>query len=260
MGFGESLTEIRKSKGISRKDLAEQLDIPYTTLRNYETGQREPGHKLLIKIATLLSVSVDQLVGYQVKTKIVPPYSEEAMNLAGDYDSLDGHGKRVVRLVTDEEKARCETDRQAKAAALRESREQMEAAQEPQHSVIQLRFSVPGYSMPMSAGTGQEAAQEYPENYTLVKEPPRGTSFIACVSGNSMEPTYRDGDLLFIHACEEVAEGQIGVFFMDSQQWVKELGDGILISHNKEYNPIPMREDIRCQGLVLGVCDWSYFA
>lgn len=39
----------------------------------------------------------------------------------------------------------------------------------------------------------------------------------------------------------------------------KELGDGILISHNLEYAPIPMRDDIRCQGLVLGVCDESYF-
>ena len=59
MSFGDSLTKIRIEKGFSRKDLAEQLEIPYTTLRNYETDQREPGHKLLIKFANLLSVSVD---------------------------------------------------------------------------------------------------------------------------------------------------------------------------------------------------------
>lgn len=76
MSFGDSLTKIRKEKGISRKDLAEQLDIPYTTLRNYETDQREPGHKLLIKIANLLSVSVDELVGYPGKKK--PPRFTQA--------------------------------------------------------------------------------------------------------------------------------------------------------------------------------------
>lgn len=74
-----------------------------------------------------------------------------------------------------------------------------------------------------------------------------------------MEPTYHDGDKLFIRACEEIEPGQIGVFYMDGKQWVKELGDGVLISHNPNYPPRPMTEDIRCQGLVLGVCDESYF-
>ena len=63
-----------------------------------------------------------------IKSKKSSPYSDEAMKLAEDYDGLDGHGKRVVRLVADEEKARCEADRKAKSAALQESREQEEAA------------------------------------------------------------------------------------------------------------------------------------
>ena len=69
MSFGESCMKIREERGISRKDFAEQLGIPYTTLRNYETDQREPGHKILIKMATILRVSVDDLIGYQVQNK-----------------------------------------------------------------------------------------------------------------------------------------------------------------------------------------------
>ena len=179
--------------------------------------------------------------------KRAPLYSSEAMKLAQDYDGLDTHGQRMVRLVADEEKARCTTE--ARAA----QREQAAAEEKL------IRFSVPGYSLPLSAGTGQESGEEYPENYTLVKEPPRGTSFIARVSGNSMEPTYHDGDLVFVHAAEEIPVGKIGAFHMDGQQWVKELGDGVLISHNPAYAPRPTTEDIRCQGLVLGVCDESYF-
>lgn len=250
MSFGDSLTKIRIEKGFSRKDLAEQLEIPYTTLRNYETDQREPGHKLLIKIANLLSVSVDELVGYQAKKENAPLYSSEALKLASDYDShMDDRGRETVRAVADFEIARKKVQEQWK---------QMEAGDMVDFEKV-IRFSVPGYSMPLSAGTGQEAGQEYPENYTLIKEPPRGTSFIARVSGVSMEPTYHNGGLVFVHSTEEIPVGRIGAFFMDGQQWIKELGDGELISHNPEYDPIPMREDIRCQGLVLGVCDESYF-
>lgn len=250
MSFGDSLTKIRIEKGFSRKDLAEQLEIPYTTLRNYETDQREPGHKLLIKIANLLSVSVDELVGYQAKKENATLYSSEALKLASDYDShMDDRGRETVRAVADFEIARKKAQ---------EQRQQMEAGDMIDFEKV-IRFSVPGYSMPLSAGTGQEAGQEYPENYKLIKEPPRGTSFIARVSGVSMEPTYHDGDLVFVHSTEEIPVGRIGAFFMAGQQWIKELGNGELISHNPEYDPIPMREDIRCQGLVLGVCDDSYF-
>lgn len=34
------------------------------------------------------------------------------MKLAKDYDKLDGHGQRVVRLVADEEKARLESEKE----------------------------------------------------------------------------------------------------------------------------------------------------
>lgn len=258
MTFGESLTEIRKSKGISRKDFAEQLEIPYTTLRNYETGQREPGHKLLIKMASLLSVSVDHLIGRQteaVGTRDNEATLHEMEHLVKKYRSLDDYGKEAVDGVLDVESRRCEA---ARTEALQEERRQMEAGELIDFAQV-IRFSVPGYAMPMSAGTGQEAGQEYPENYKLVKEPPRGTSFIARISGRSMEPTYHDGDLVFVHATEEIPVGRIGTFFMDGQQWIKELGDGELISHNPDYDPRPMTDDVRCQGLVLGVCDDSYF-
>lgn len=252
MSFGDSLTKIRKEKGISRKDLAEQLDIPYTTLRNYETDQREPGHKLLIKIANLLSVSVDELVGYPGKKETAPLYSSEAIKLAQDYDFLDSHGKKIVRMVTDEEKNRCLSD-------LKERQQQNVTETSEEIGAESIFYIVSRYASPMSAGTGQLAGQEMPENEHLIKEPPRGTSYIAPVSGDSMEPTYNDGDLLFIHATQEIFVGQIGVFFMDGQQWVKELGKNVLLSHNPAYDPIPMTEDIQCQGLVLGVCDESYF-
>ncbi len=74
-----------------------------------------------------------------------------------------------------------------------------------------------------------------------------------------MDPTFQDGDMVFVHAQNEIKQGQIGIFFMDGQEFIKELGDGELISHNSKYESIELDESIRCQGLVLGICDESYF-
>lgn len=79
MGFGANLVAIRKARGMTRKELAEELEIPYTTLRNYETDQREPGHKLLIRLSKLFGVSVDELVGnINAETKKSPSTTEVA--------------------------------------------------------------------------------------------------------------------------------------------------------------------------------------
>ena len=245
MGFGANIVAIRKAAGMTRNELAEKLDIPYTTLRNYETDQREPGHKLLIKLSKLFSVTVDELVGNeQNHKKNAPLYSSEALALADDYDKrLDTWGRKQVRAVADNELSR-----------LRESQSLHNSKTVPE--IIQ--FSVTEYEDPMSAGTGQPAGYGYGKNLLLTKEPPPGTSYVAPIAGDSMEPTYHNGDRLFIQACYSINVGEVGVFFMDDQQWVKELGDGVLLSHNPEYEPRPMTEDIRCQGRVLGVCDESY--
>lgn len=206
-------------------------------------------------ILSLISKGMDD---YLSESKKAPSISDEAMKLARDYDTeMDEWGQKQVRSVADIEIARVKADRAEKIAAAKR-KAGMELGEEIEPITT---YTVPLYSTPMSAGTGQEAGQEYPEDYTLKKRPPRGTSFIAPVSGDSMEPTYHDGDLLFVHATTEIPVGKIGVFFMDGQQYVKERGDGVLISHNPDpkYRPLSMKEGIRPQGLVLGVCDDSYF-
>lgn len=110
----------------------------------------------------------------------------------------------------------------------------------------------------MSAGTGEIAAYDYSETIQLSKMPPEGTSFIVYAKGDSMEPLYHDGDKVFVRAQIEIEPGQIGVFYMDGQMWIKKLGEGVLLSRNPAYPPRPMTDDVRCQGLVLGICDESY--
>lgn len=51
--LSKRLTKIREEHGYKRTELAEALGMPYRTVTNYETGEREPGHSYIIKIAKL---------------------------------------------------------------------------------------------------------------------------------------------------------------------------------------------------------------
>lgn len=242
--IGSRIKESREAKGLLQSQLAQMVGVKSAgVISNWEQDVSKPDANKMVRLCEALGISLSYLLDYYGEEK-APLYSSEAEKLARDYDSLDGHGKKAVRAVADVEIARCAE--QAQTAP----------AREPDETVY---YITSWFYRPMSAGTGEQAGDDLPENLRLIKEPPRGTSYVAPIAGDSMEPTYHSGDKLFIHACGEIEPGQIGVFYMDGQQWVKELGDGVLVSHNPAYPPRPMTEDIRCQGLVLGVCDESYF-
>ena len=56
------LKELRKAKKISQLKLAMDLHTNQNTISRYETGEREPGIRELIKIADYFGVTVDYLI------------------------------------------------------------------------------------------------------------------------------------------------------------------------------------------------------
>ena len=56
---------------------------------------------------------------------------------------------------------------------------------------------------------------------------------------------------------DPVEVGDIALVTMDGCGYVKMIGEGELISLNKRYAPIPMTDDIRINGKVIGVLDSS---
>lgn len=78
--------------------------------------------------------------------------------------------------------------------------------------------------------------------------------FAVRVRGDSMIPTFNDDDIVFVKK-QPVEIGEIGVFQMDGEGYIKELGDKELISHNPEYPPIPATDDLSCKGKVLGIAE-----
>lgn len=115
------------------------------------------------------------------------------------------------------------------------------------------------YDMPVSAGAGQYF-NDYNQSYEIVKlqqAPPSKAEYIVRVSGDSMSPTYEEGDKLFIQPTETIDIGEIGIFVVNSDVYVKELGVNELISHNPTYQNIKLHDDdfVRCLGRVVGICD-----
>lgn len=70
MQFHNRFRQLMDDHQIGRKELAQRLNIAYSTLGNYLTGDREPDLNMLIKIADLFSVSIDYLVGHPTRQTI----------------------------------------------------------------------------------------------------------------------------------------------------------------------------------------------
>lgn len=112
MTFGERLTDLRVSAGYAkRNEFADKLGIPSTTLRNYETDAREPGHTFLKQVSEFFNVSVDYLLGLTDDKEILSPFRLKTTEYTHieKYRTLDPHGKDMVDTVLDKEYARCES-------------------------------------------------------------------------------------------------------------------------------------------------------
>lgn len=57
------MRKLREEKGISMREAASCLKMPYTTYVNYEKGTREPNSETLIAIAAFYGTSIDYLIG-----------------------------------------------------------------------------------------------------------------------------------------------------------------------------------------------------
>ena len=66
------IAELRSKLGISMREAATKLGMPYTTYVNYEKGTREPNSETLIKLSRFFGTTIDYLIG-KTDTQDVPP-------------------------------------------------------------------------------------------------------------------------------------------------------------------------------------------
>ena len=119
--------------------------------------------------------------------------------------------------------------------------------------MLQPPLLVPYYGHVASAGTGQYVFDDIPPEMIEIENEMDNmqVDFAIGVNGDSMEPTYHDGDTLLIKKQSDINIGEIGIFMINGEAYVKELGDGVLISHNKKYKDI--HDSVICLGKVISV-------
>lgn len=240
MSIGTRIKELRTGMNLTQEELAKSINVTKGAIANYEKEVSIPKPEIMYKLFSALNCDANYLYQDDIKNLKQDTYSLVEKKLVSDYRKLDDHSKEVVQVVIRKELER-------------------NIPNEPTYdNVIPIKkYKVLYYDMPVSAGTGNPLDEEYPEKVDLVEQPPKGTDFIVRVSGDSMEPTYHNGDKLFVKEQPSIEVGDIGIFVVNGNAYVKELGIDKLISHNEKYPDIIINEYItsKCCGKVLGICE-----
>lgn len=93
-----NMKPLRESRGLTMKEAAKEIGLPYTTYVNYEKGTREPSSETLILIADYYGTTVDYLIG---KTSCIV---EEVETLSPEMDYFSYTMYSASRMLTDDEK------------------------------------------------------------------------------------------------------------------------------------------------------------
>lgn len=67
--LNENLRNVRKQKGLSQQELALRLNVVRQTVSKWEKGLSVPDADMLVKIAEILEVSVEELLGGKISNK-----------------------------------------------------------------------------------------------------------------------------------------------------------------------------------------------
>lgn len=232
---GEQIKKYRNIKGMTQQDIADALgESSGRVIYNWEKGIGRPDCDKLARLCDLLGVSADELIGCKSMTQ--RPTAVEWSTLQ-KYRALDEHGKEVVDYLINSEYKRV-------MLSIKKSKPRM--------------LKVDWFTLPASAGTGNILDSDLAEEL-LVPESAEAeqADFVISVSGDSMEPTYHDGDKVFVEKCDSVDIGEVGIFVVNGEVYIKELGNKCLISHNEKYKPIHLTENdsAYCCGRVIGVVE-----
>ena len=60
--FREKIFKFRSQLGLTQREMAAHLDVSYTALCRWETGERQPGTPALVKLSKLLGIPIDELL------------------------------------------------------------------------------------------------------------------------------------------------------------------------------------------------------
>lgn len=240
--IGAVLKELRIASGKTQKEVAEIIGRKQQIVGHWETGYSQPDANTLFSLCEIYGTTVDEAFGFKKENVSI---TKRDISLLDKFHFLDAYGQETINIMLDREY------------------ERVKSLNEKDNCIIELnkatlpRYVVTYYQRMASAGKGMFLFDDIPTDLIEVPDTPVAhmADFVIGVIGDSMEPTYHDGDKVFVKKLDEMPNGNIGIFIKGNDCFIKELGVDRLISHNKDYPDIPASEDIRLVGKVLGKVD-----
>ncbi|MGU7966434.1 LexA family transcriptional regulator [Streptococcus suis] len=243
--FSKNLKYYMDKKGVDRNQLCSDLDLKYTTVRDWIKGITYPRIGKIELLANYFGINKSDLIEEKSTiTSSIPfqNFDPRQAILLSNYSKLNDTRKNKL-LATSETLL---AEEQGKIIDISEKRAEYDTRK-------RISLSVPGK---VSAGTGYWQEDDYDtmvDFYADEIPDEKDYDTVAVVVGHSMEPKIKNGDFLFIKLKDQVDLNKIGIFQVDGENYVKKLKSNHLESLNKDYDNIRITEGMRTIGEVVDI-------
>ncbi len=256
----DRIKQLKSEKKITNDQLSEMTGIPLGTLSKILAGISDsPKLSNIVAICAALECSVDYILTGIPENTNNYTLTDREMTMIENYRKLDSHSRELVSMIIAKESERDgevvinSNERSFGGQLIRGGGSARGAAMKNAVGLSRRKISL--YDLPVSAGTGVYLTDNESVDINIPDNPDTADAdFALRIKGNSMEPKYRDGDVLLIEECDSVEYGELGIFILDGDGYFKKFGGDRLISLNPDYEPILLKnfEDIVCCGRVVG--------
>ncbi len=244
--FGSVIRNSRNALGINQARLAEETGVSRNTVAGWETGHSRPDLDTVPSLCKALGISIEAFFGEEEDR------SEEDRRLLKYFGMLDRRDREAILWQIE---------------ALAEGRKRQTAEEKPRVKKTAGRIRQAGgltvprfvtvYASDLGAAAGFGAALDEAQGEEirlLADDETERADEVITVSGCSMEPTFMDGDRVLVEHTDRLRPGEIGIFLVDNEGYIKEYRPDGLHSHNPAYGMIPLsgEETVRCVGRVIG--------
>lgn len=229
--LGNSIKELRKSKKLTQKNLAELTGFKQNTISNHENGNRQLDETDIRVYAEALGVSPQYLFDSAKPSSIEVTPTPTTSQIQTIYDQLEPPRQRKV--ITYAEKLRDEQEKRRKAKKNEVSEKVIDLYQV---EVVSETAAACGFNY----GFGYDDTER--ETIEVDEQPPRH-DIATKVSGDSMQPDYQDGDILYlVDKGLTTYNGDLAVIAYGDRSYFKKIytenGRLRLVSLNDKYEDI----------------------
>lgn len=258
LNVNKNVLAILEARNISIRQLANKINIPASTLTASLKSKKGLPVDIAIAVCDELGFTVEDL-SYKAIGDLLSPLDTREISreqkTINRYLTINAKEKvdDYVDMVFSSEGHSEEPTNVVDFTQYRNNHQNMMVTEETIEYTTSKTLQLHGK---VSAGTGAALPQEnYYDVIEYLGNVPKHDLALK-VEGNSMEPIFEDGEIIFIRKQPHIENGQIGVVTLDGEGYVKKIyvenGHLRLVSLNKKYKDITTTsEDVQIVGKVI---------